>query len=133
MAAGLATIKSKFFKGDEKIPSLMGFPEMGGTPEKIDVTTFDDSVRRYILGVKDFGDLEFTFLYDGDQTDSGFKKLYAAQGTEDTYKLELPDGSSFSWTAEVSVRLAAGEVNGAITYIASFAMKSDVTYTQATV
>ena len=43
---------------------LMEVPEMGGTPEKVDVTTLADASRKYIDGVKDYGDLAFKFLYE---------------------------------------------------------------------
>lgn len=134
--AGLASIGVKMYKGSSttktKLPNLQSTPELGGTPEKIDVTTLEDSIKQYINGVKDYGDLEFTFLYDGDKSDSSFKTLKAAEGNPDTYTLELPDGTSFSWTADVSVRMSSIEVNGALTFIASFAMQSDVTYSGAT-
>lgn len=134
--AGLASIGVKMYKGTSsskaKLPNLQSTPELGGTPEKIDVTTLEDSVRQYINGVKDYGDLEFTFLYDGDKSDSAFKTLKAAEGTPDTYTLELPDGTSFSWMADVSVRMSGIEVNGALTFIASFAMQSEVTYSETT-
>lgn len=135
--AGLASIGVKIYKGSstskKKLPNLLSTPEIGGTPEKIDVTTLEDSVKQYINGVKDYGDLEFNFLYDGDKSDSSFKTLKGSEGTPDTYTLELPDGSSFSWTADVSVRMSGIEVNGTLTFIASFAMQSDVNYTEATV
>lgn len=136
MAAGLATIGIKMYKGTGSsktlVPNLQSTPELGGTPEKIDVTTLADSVRHYILGVKDYGDLEFNFLYDGDQTESAWKTLKGLESTDTEYSIELPDGSSFAFTADVTCRLAAAEVNAAITFIASFAMKSDVTYTPGT-
>lgn len=133
--AGLSSIGVKMYKGSstskKQLPNLLSTPEMGGTPEKIDVTTLEDSVKQYINGVKDYGDLEFSFLYDGDKSDSSFKTLKGSEGTPDTYTLELPDGSSFSWTADVSVRMSGIEVNGALTFIASFAMQSEVDYTEA--
>jgi len=37
-----------------EIPHLMEVPELGGTPEKIDVTTLSDRAKRYIPGIKDY-------------------------------------------------------------------------------
>ena len=47
-----------------ELPLLMEVPEMGGTPEKVDVTTLADASRKYIDGIKDYGDLAFKFLYE---------------------------------------------------------------------
>lgn len=129
MSAGLASIGVKLKKGTKALPNLQSAPEIGGTPEKIDVTTLDDTAKRYINGVKDYGDLEFTFLYDADQEDSSFKQLKEAEGTETEYTLVLPDGTSFAFTADVAVKLNSVEVNGSLTFTASFALSSDVTYT----
>ena len=138
MAVGLATIGIKMYKeagtGSSKtlIPNLQSTPELGGTPEKIDVTTLADTARHYIPGVKDYGDLECNFLYDADQTSSAWNILKGLEGKDTEYSIEMPDGSSFKFTADVSCRLAAAEVNAAITFIASFAIKSDVVYTAGT-
>mgnify|MGYP000983005968 CR=1 FL=1 len=43
---------------------LQEVPEVGGDPEKVEVTTLADGVKKYIPGVRDLGDLTFTFLYD---------------------------------------------------------------------
>ena len=46
------------------LPLLMEVPEIGGTSEKVDVTVLSDAVKKYIDGIKDYGDLAFKFLYD---------------------------------------------------------------------
>lgn len=43
---------------------LQTTPDMGGDPEKVDVTNLADGAKRYIPGVKDYGDLDFTFFYN---------------------------------------------------------------------
>ena len=110
------------------LPNLQNVPELGGTPEKIDVTCLADQNKKYIDGVVDYGDLEFTFLYDTDQTDSSYKKLRGLQEAKSTdeYQITFPDGTTFSFSAQVSVRTGAAEVNGALTFTASFALQSEV-------
>jgi len=44
-----------------EIPHLMEVPELGGSPEKIDITTLADTSRRFIPGIKDYGDLVTSF------------------------------------------------------------------------
>ena len=43
---------------------LSGFPQMGGTPNKIDVTNLRDKRKRYINGVQETDDLTFSFYYN---------------------------------------------------------------------
>ena len=53
-----------------EIPNLQECPELGGTAEKVEVTTLADGNKKYINGIKDFGDLAFKFLYDNSTTTS---------------------------------------------------------------
>ena len=110
------------------LPNLQSIPEMGGTPEKIDVTTLADEAKQYINGVVDNGDLEFVFLYDAHKTTSSYKILKGLQDkkTVASYRVTFPDGTTFTFTAEVSVRTGAVEVNGALTFTASFALQSEI-------
>lgn len=125
--AGLASIGIKLSADGTDLPNLQSTPDIGGTPEKIDVTTLADSTRQYVNGVKDPGDLDFVFLYDKDQENSSYETLSGKVGDPDTkYVLTLPDNSTFTFTADVSLRLNAAEVNGAITYTASFALQSEI-------
>lgn len=142
MAVGLATIGVKIGYQTTSggagtftnLPNLQSTPELGGTPEKIDVTTLADNFRRYINGVKEFGDLDFVFLYDGDQDDaaSSYKMLKEVENEDVKYQVELPDGSTFTFNAEVIVRMGAAEVNGALTFTAGFALSSDIVWAEAT-
>ena len=60
------SIKKSDSEGDYTvIPGLLEVPDIGGTTEKIDVTTLADTSRQYINGIKDYGELTFKFLYDG--------------------------------------------------------------------
>ncbi len=54
---------------------LMEVPEFGGAPEKIDVTTLSDKVKKYVPGTKDLGDLVFKFLYDNSSDTSNYRVL----------------------------------------------------------
>ena len=47
-------------------------------------------------------------------------------------EIELPDGSTFTFNAEVIVRMGAAEVNGALTFTAGFALSSDIVWAEAT-
>lgn len=114
-----------------EIPFLMEVPEFGGTPEKIDVTTLSDTIKQYVPGMKDYGDLVFKFLYDNAETTSNYRVLKAIEdsGTAAAFKLEYPDGTAHEFEAIPAVKLDAGTVNGALTFSATMVLQSDVEVT----
>lgn len=112
------------------LEGLQSIPDMGGTPEKVEVTTFEDSAKRNIAGLNDYGDLEFKFLYDNGKS-SAFRALKTAElaGTIDPYKVTFPDGTTFAFNASVAVKVASAEVNAALTFTATLTLNSDITVT----
>ena len=112
-----------------EIDHLMEIPELGGTPEKIDVTALTDTVKKYIPGIKDYGDLVFKFLYDnaGEAANYRVFKGLADSGAAATFKLEYPDKTTHEFDAIPSVKIDAGVINGALTFSVSMLLQSDVT------
>ncbi len=110
---------------------LMEVPEFGGTPEKIDVTVLSDSVKKYVPGIKDLGDLVFKFLYDNSSETSNYRVLkgLADANTAATFKIEYPDGTGHQFDAVPAVKMDAGTVNGALTFSATMLLQSDITVT----
>lgn len=86
--AGLLTkdIKLSYKKESAyvEIANLQECPELGGTAEKVDVTTLADGNKKYINGIKDFGDLAFKFLYDNSGVDSNYRVV---RGLEESGKV----------------------------------------------
>ncbi|MDQ0091668.1 hypothetical protein J2T12_005108 [Paenibacillus anaericanus] len=113
---------------------LMDVPEMGGDPEKVEVTTLKDSVKKYIPGIRDLGDLAFKFLYDNSGAASNYRVLKELQDENKaaTFKLTYPDGSAHQFEAYVSVKMDAGAVNAALTFTANMSLQSDITVTHPT-
>lgn len=111
-----------------EIPYLMELPELGGAPEKIDVTTLSDTSKKYIPGIKDYGDLVFKFLYENKDTTSNYRVLKGLDedGTTATFKIDYPDGTSHQFDAIPSVKLDAGAINGALTFSATMMLQSDI-------
>ena len=110
------------------IEFLMEVPELGGTPEKIDVTTLSDKVKKYIPGTRDYGDLVFKFLYDNTDANANYRVLKGMDdaGTTATFKLAYPDGTSHQFDAIPSVKLDSGAINGALTFSATMMLQSDI-------
>jgi hypothetical protein len=82
---------------------LMEVPEFGGAPEKIDVTTLSDKVKKYVPGIKDLGDLVFKFLYDNSSETANYRVLKSMEnaGTAVTSRVFWAPGgamrSSVPW------------------------------------
>lgn len=124
----------------KNISGLTDIPDMGATPEKLDVTTLADDVRKYINGVKDYGDLEFTFIYESG-SNGNYKKLYDliydAQGEKlpeneagnTECAVTFPDGSKFDFTGTIDVRIIGVGVNAVITFAMTVALSSNIKYT----
>ena len=110
---------------------LMEVPEFGGTPEKIDVTVLSDSAKKFVPGIKDFGDLVFKFLYDNSAATSNYRVLKGLEdaGTAATFKIEYPDHTSHQFDAVPAVKMDSGTVNGALTFSATMILQSDITVT----
>lgn len=110
------------------INDLQDIPELGGSIEKVEVTTLADPSRRYINGLKDYGDLEFTFLYDNSATGS-YRIINGFAGALKSWQITLPDTTKFSFTGMPSVRLNAVGVNVPLTFTLSISLNSDMTIT----
>lgn len=112
--------------GDVKnVSGLTDIPDMGATPEKLDVTTLADASRQYIEGIKDFGDLEFTFIYESGE--GNYAKLAALEG-EQKCIVTFPDDTQFIFYGEISLRIVGVGVNAVITFVMSVALSSDIGY-----
>ena len=133
MAEKHSSIGIKLSIGGQDVSGLTDIPDMGATPEKLDVTTLADDVRQYINGVKDFGDLEFTFIYESG-ADGNYAKLAALEaGAENKAGatecvVTFPDNSTFSFEGEISLRILGVGVNAVITFAISVALASDIEY-----
>ena len=114
---------------------LYSVPEMGGTPETIDVTNLDDATKRSILGIQDLGSLEFEFYATEDEIDTSSQirdtwnilRGYQTAGTALMWKLEYPDGEGFTWKGKCNVRRQSVGVNNAIKFTLSIGLESELT------
>lgn len=126
------------------IPGLLEVPDIGGTTEKIDVTTLADTSRQYINGIKDYGELTFKFVYDGlcckngSDDVSNYQFLYsifdqsATANEPKQWKIEY-NGTptrkfSFTFSGYGSLSMDAVSVNSALTFTLTIALASDITY-----
>lgn len=102
---------------------LQECPELGGAADKVDVTTLADGNYRYINGIKDFGDLDFTFLYSKER----YKEVQDNLIDKDIfYEVEFPDGVKFDFKGQASSATSAAAVNGALQFTLSITLNSDI-------
>lgn len=112
------------------LTGLQTVPALGGSKDKVDVTTLADGSYKYIAGIKSFDDLEFTFIYDKDvysiftTPTTGLENLSSVD-----WEVEFPDGVKFDFSGACSVAVQGGEVNGAITFTLTIVLGSDITVT----
>lgn len=113
----------------EVIPDLQEVPDLGGSAEKVDVTTLADGNYRYINGIKDFGDLAFKFLYDNAGETSNYRVCRGLEEAGKTvdWKVEFPDGTGFEFKGEPSTTIDGQSVNSAITFTLNINLNSEIT------
>lgn len=113
------------------IPDLQEVPDLGGSAEKVDVTTLADANYKYINGIKDFGDLAFKFLYNNAGETSNYR---ICRGLEEAgqvveWKVSFPDGTGFEFSGEPSTTIDSAAVNAALTFTLNITLNSDIAVT----
>lgn len=108
------------------------YPDLGGAPEGIDVTTLSDRTRQQVDGLQDLDTLEFTCNYD--KTD--YETVAALAGTEQNLAVvfgasaaNTPDGHDgcFEFSGYVSVYVNGGGVNDAREMTVAVNVTSEIT------
>lgn len=105
-----------------KLCDIKSFPDMGGEPERIDVTSLSDGQRKYVPGVQDISSSTFTANYVA----ADLAKINALSGAQTDFQLwfgatggvgeEVPDGHDgiYSWTGDIMAYVNGGDVNSAV-------------------
>ena len=122
----------------QQLYGLHKTPDMGASREKLDVTNFDDSNKRYIAGISDVSDLTFDFYYNKEKNEdteaaekllNAYKALKTAE-TADTpmwFKLEYPDETGHIWQGDISVKRTGAGVNEALKFQLTTTVRSEIT------
>ena len=113
------------------IANLQECPELGGTAENVEVTTLADGNKKYIKGIKDFGELAFKFLYDNSGAESNYRIVRGLEeaGNIVEWKVTFPDNTTFAFSGEVTTAIDSAAVNAALTFTATITLNSDLTVT----
>lgn len=107
------------------LTNLQEIAELGNNArEKIDVTVLSDGVKKSIAGLADPSqDLAFKFLYEKAQ----FDELVALVGSYE-WRVTLPDGTTATFNATPSVKLAGVGVSAALTYTLTLSVESEIVF-----
>lgn len=104
------------------LTNLQEIPELGGEAEGIEITTLADAAHMYTDGILNYGDsLAFKFLYEKEQ----FDVLQALEGSNG-WQVELPDGTTCTFTGSSSIKLDGVGVNAALTYTLAIKPNSEM-------
>lgn len=135
---GLRVDGAKFLVKDggetKEILGLLELPALGsGERETLDTTTLKDDYKKSIFGKKDFGTLEFKFLYDNSQATSNYRILSEIEKAEVkgvpkvvTITIELPDTTTFEFDAVISVIIDANSGGDAMKFTCKALVQSDM-------
>lgn len=116
-----------------KLVDITNYPDLMGTPEKLDATTLSDTQRKNILGLKDGNDMEFEILYIA----SEFNTLNSGGATVKSYAVYFgadgsgnPDGHDgiFTFSGTYVITPTGGGVNEVRKGKITFATTSDVVF-----
>ena len=105
---------------------IKDFPDMGGTPELLEVTSLSDSMQVYIPGIQSLDALEFTANY----TLADFKKIKAMEGKDTAFAVWFgADGADgkFEFNGQISVFPTGGGVNEVVSMTISIAPSTPIT------
>ena len=103
-----------------ELTNLFEIPELGGDVDKIEVTTLASEAHECTNGIKSYGDtVAFKFYYEKNQ----FTTLSGLSGGCE-WKVELPDGLTYTFSGVPSVKLDGVSYNAALTYSLNIAPTS---------
>lgn len=95
-----------------KLVDIIEYPDLGGTPEQIDITTLSDHFKKSIEGILELDSLEFSANYDSDEHD----KIVELKGKEIPFAIYFGlngEYGIFEFTGMISVMINGAGVNEA--------------------
>lgn len=94
--------------GGTKLCDIKDFPDLGGAPEMLEVTTLSDAAKTYIEGIQEQSALEFTANYSA----MDYAACVKPAGTVFTLEFGTAGASGiFTWTGSSSAYVVGAGVN----------------------
>ncbi|MBR5088927.1 MAG: hypothetical protein IK093_05825 [Ruminiclostridium sp.] len=118
---------TSYILNGQNLYGLKSTPELGGSREKKEVTNLLDTAHRYIAGLYKYDDLTFDFYYNSSETNpnvssgqvaAAFAAARAAEvaGVPVAQSVVFPDGTTYSWTGQVSTKMKRMEPDGVMEF-----------------
>lgn len=117
------------------LPNLKTVPDMDNEKEKVENTPLSAGNKRYEYGVGDYGDMEYTFVYEGNKENTAYRMLreYADSNTILEFQETWTDGTKFSYAAIPSIGFKrGGGTNTVVDLSVKMALQSDIAVTDPT-
>ncbi len=123
----LITSGTQYYLNGNSLYGLKSTPDMGGSREKKQITNLLDTAHRYIAGLYKYEDLTFGFYYNSAESNpnvtsgqvaAAYQTARAIEtaGTSVSQKLVFPDGTSFSWTGQISTKIKSMNPDGVMEF-----------------
>lgn len=125
MATAYSTAGVTLKIGNEVIPDMLTYPDLGSTPPTISTTTLDN--KKYessITGLIPVTNLEFEFI---ENREGNLQKAVNLEGKQQTYELTLPSGAKATWTGEHRVFISGGGINAVSKFKVSATAATEIT------
>ena len=130
MLANGITLSYKTKSGSDYtvLTGLKEVPEIGSDKEKVDNTDLSANNKQYEYGTGDYGDLEYKFKYENKNANSPYRVLRQAADDNEvlSFREQLPDGTTYEYDAQVSVKLGGGSSNSPLEFTVKMAIQSDI-------
>lgn len=117
--AGLASQGTKLEYSEDgntwnAVGGVKTIPELGGSPQTIDVTTLSSTRQESIEGLQQNQSLAFQCVYKGDN----FKALADLSGNHKQYKWKVtfPDGTTATFTGSFVIKTDSLSTNAALSF-----------------
>ncbi len=96
---------------------IKSFPDLGGSPEMIEVTDLEDAMQAFVLGVQASGAMEFTANF----TKARFETVNTDAEKDMYYELAFGSEATFEWQGQHSVRVTGSGVNEPVEMVITIA------------
>lgn len=145
MSTPTSTIDSFLLKGTAGTGStvtwsilcpIKEYPDLGGSPEAIDVTTLSDHIHKTVPGIQDVDALEFTANYD--PTD--YSTVNALSGNETNFAVVFGKENNsygangvFKFKGDACAYVTSGSVNDAREMTIAINLSSEIDFSTTTI
>lgn len=103
--------------GVTAVVDIKSFPDLGGPPNMIEVTTLADAMQTFIAGIQSSGEMAFTCNY----TKAKYILANSTAGTPMHYEITFGTEGAFIWQGTHSIHLTGGGVNDPVEMVVTVA------------